>query len=438
MNSYSKWIGVISISAATFLLASCGGGGGSSSSSEVSSSSEISSSSSESSQISSFASTLVRVCDAYVVNADVRAGTNQFNLEHEAGLYEINQPNMGNLALVSEGGVNDLNGDGEPSIGEPNAPDMKAPAGYAHISPFTTMLVNGVDIAAQADYQAVAQFAPLYDFDPVAAGAEFANGIAQATAIAALRLSAGGDGSMELQSSSSYGDDSLPGAGGSVASSSSIVVQSSSSSVSGVTSAPSGGVLPQAIGYRGILPGNESSTGTSSSLRSSSSSIVSSVSSASSSSVLSSVASSSSSVSSTLNMLQQAIDAIKNAKNLEELNLLLKTYMAYYNGSYANSSASSSLVMSSSSQSSAIGTSDDCLPGYDCASSSSSLVSSISSSSAQSSTLAASSSSVNSAQQVCIAAGGTWIPEVNGCSMPATSSSSSSKPSTGGGTVLPQ
>lgn len=423
-----------SIVSGLFILTGCGGG---------------SSSKTTDNEKETIGSTTVQVSDAYVLGATVKAGNKTFNLYRSNGKYEIAENNVsGNLSAI--GGINDLNGNDVIDVGEPYSPALYAPSGYTNITPFTTMIVNNVDIASEVDYQAVAIFAPNYDFDVVEEGVNFENGIAQATAIAALRLSAGGDGSGKVVNIDSI-DESLPGSG--EGTSSSAIVQSSSSSTASSTITQSsssstitsggGSILPTAPAYRGVLPdSNDNTTASSSSSNDQSSSSIASSSSENSqqSSQISSssMAASSSSSSSVNTLLEEAIEKIKNAKNHDELLGYVQYYLAKYNGTY-DSSSSSKISSSSESQnseassSSVIDTSDDCLPGFDCTSSSS-----IATSDSSSSMSSSSSSSSEDKISECEKMGGIWNAELNGCLTPATSSSSSVAPASGNGSVLPQ
>lgn len=396
-----KLISLIVISISTSVVIMTGCGGGSSSSVGLSSSSGDTKSSSSSSQI--LIPTQVRVSDAYVLNADVSVGDVVFTHYVESGIYEINQENLTGL-LKASNGINDLNNNGQIDNGEPHAPLLTAPSGYKNITPFTTLLVNGVDIISISDYNAVASFAPLYDFDVVAEGGNFENGIAQATAIAALRLSAGGDGSYTEITTATNSSTS----------------NNSSSSLN--SSVANGGmsVLPQANAYRGILPGGDSSQSVNNVLNSSSSANQSSL------GYISSSSSTISSVSADVSKLSEAIEKIKAAQNMDELNVILKEYFTYFNDTSLGIASSSSVNNGFESTSQ-----DDCLPGDVCGNDESS------SSMLSSSSIGVSDTSNN--QQSCADKGGTWNSEINRCLLPVTSSSSTSVPvqSTMGG-VLPE
>jgi len=210
MASKKQWLSVVAATAlaASFTMTGCGSSGSSShSSSSVTSASSESSVSSNASS-SSVGPVVIKVSDAYVVEANVTAGTVEAINEIGNGEYEFNTSISGMLMAV--GGANDLDGDGSATNADPKAPTLKAPEGYTNINPFTTMLVNGeTDLnttypnAAFATTDSGFQF----DFDVVAAGDADNNGsidIAKETAKAALTLSGyQGDGNAVSSSSES-------------------------------------------------------------------------------------------------------------------------------------------------------------------------------------------------------------------------------------------
>ena len=255
MANKKEFLSVIaaSVLAASFTMTGCGSSSSSSgdansssslsssesSTSSSSSESNTSSSSSESSTSSSSSDSSsseaaqywqVRVSDAYVLGAEVKTGTlTAIELGH--GGYEFNTSNI-TAAMTVENGANDLDGDNKATSNDPLAPVLKAPAGYKHINPFTTMLVDGKSVSEiAAMYPAVAAATgddnKSFNVNVVElGGADIA--IAKETAMAALVLSGYQTGSSSSEASSSE-------ASSSEASSSS---EGSSSSSSGATTFP--------------------------------------------------------------------------------------------------------------------------------------------------------------------------------------------------------
>lgn len=369
-----------SVLAASFTFTGCGSDDGVTSSSSSSVSSSVSSSSSS----VPVEPTTLKVSDAYVV--PVSATTAQIGgvdyTSYAMGTYEFPAGTTGAATVI--GGVNDMNSNDVADNGEPFAPTLKAPAGYANANPFTTMLVEGIDTSA---FTAAATVAANFDFDVVAESATNL-AVAKETAIAALQLSVA-----QHTAPSSSSEASV------------------SSEVSSAACTPLPGQASCAPSFRdGAFPDFTSSTATtsssSSSVAPSSESPFPGLSSSSSevSSTSSVVSSSSSSTPSTTD-LTQAIADINAATTVEEINALVVTHMGAINGTY--SAAVSSI---SSSSSSATCTP---LPGQTTCESSS-----------ESSTASeVSSSSVSEAETTCLASGGTYI---DGVCFPASSSSVSS------------
>jgi len=92
-------------------------------------------------------------------------------------------------AIESRGGYNDTDGDNK-GVGEPNAPLLKAPKGYENVNPYTTMIVDGVDLNTlkmRYPYAGDVNTTRPFDFDVVAMG-QLNLDIAKDTAKAALDL----------------------------------------------------------------------------------------------------------------------------------------------------------------------------------------------------------------------------------------------------------
>ncbi len=224
------------VATAVLAVVGCGSsGGGSSSSSDSNLSTTVSSSSSSdtnttnSSSVisSSFSSngnglttdapsryTSVTVSDAYVLGAVVKINGVSNDIDAGDGVYEWLENYSG--AIVTEGGANDLAAPfGDATADDPAAFTMKAPQGYAHVNPFTTLMVEGaVDLnttyplATQRD----GEDGLIYNFDVVAAGAEDIR-IAKEAAKAALAVSyqyttqsTGGSASSVADTSDGTGD----------------------------------------------------------------------------------------------------------------------------------------------------------------------------------------------------------------------------------------
>jgi len=364
----------------------------------ASSSSVVSVSSSSASSVAG--TTLIKVSDAYVLLADVTAGGVAADLEVGEGVYEfLSSPLAGDLLVKN--GVNDTNGNGVAETGEALAPEMSAPAGYANVNPFTTMLVNGVEgLSTTYPAAAAVMAANPFDFDVVAAGENL--DVAKETAKAALTLSAEQHGGAASSASSESSESStssvcLPGQNcdgsasseSSEASESSESSESSEASVSSESSVSSGGsIVPDpfgAPGFRdGIVPDPfeepETSSSSVSSAASSNDGIVpdpfassssvastSSVSSESSESSVSSVSSASSSAGGY--DLTAVFAAIDECTDVECINGHVQTAMAEINGVYtapASSSEEASSSVSSVEASSASSASSVCLPGQSC------------------------------------------------------------------------
>ncbi len=161
------------------------GGGGTSSDDPVPSSSSSSVASGNSSSAAAQMST-VRVSDAYVLDAEVSAnGVSATQTGN--GVYEFSTVVSGTITVAD--GINDLDEDGNVSSGDSRAPGLAAPAGYANVNPFTSLVVLGMSNADLANNYptAYAHNSGSFDFDVVAAGkADIA--IAKETLKAAIAL----------------------------------------------------------------------------------------------------------------------------------------------------------------------------------------------------------------------------------------------------------
>lgn len=131
----------------------------------------------------------VRVSDGYVLNATVHSGSliAQEDTAKGVGWYRFT------AALTQEvsvsGGVNDIApSNGLSDVGEPYAPQMSAPNGYTHITPFTTLLGVLGSATLRERYPAAYAYRSDFDFDVVEAGLHTYD-IAKESAKAALYLS---------------------------------------------------------------------------------------------------------------------------------------------------------------------------------------------------------------------------------------------------------
>ena len=198
-----------SVLAASFTFTGCG----SSSSSSTPPASSSSSSSNGSS--SSAGPVMIKVSDAYVLNANVTAGSATAIVVGN-GDYEFNSTISG--MIVSEGGANDVAEPfGEATDADPIAPAMSAPEGYTNVNPFTTMLASKTAEEIAVMYPAAGDVngtdGMAFNFDVVAAGSENLD-IAKETAKAALTVSGytgtPGSSSSMMSSSSSSDDNTSP------------------------------------------------------------------------------------------------------------------------------------------------------------------------------------------------------------------------------------
>ena len=365
-----------SVIAASFTFTGCG------SSSSTSSSSSSSSTSSSSSSVAPGA-TIVRVSDAYVLEALVQAGDKTFTTYIDKGQYEIAEANVTG-ALVASGGVNDANGNEIAETGESNAPTLKAPSGYANMNPYTTMMVDQNKTADELAmmYPATALVSPTFDLDVVAAG-EADLAVAKEAATAAVTISGEENGTPPTSSSSSecaFTPGILPEDDPCYVSASSSSVESSSSSTISI--------LPGASTLRGVLPdaGETDDTGTPSSSSSSE---------ASSEGILPGEGEETSSSSSESNVVDEAIAAINACEDLDCVNAATEAALVSINGSYTAPASSSEASSESSSEE----------------------------------------ATVSAEEQACTDIGGTWSAEVNACMNVPTGSSSSTADA--GENVLP-
>jgi hypothetical protein len=164
IKNTSVWAAALLLGTLT-ITTGCGGGGSSSDDPVNSSSSTTQvSSSSASAQMST-----VRVSDAYVLDASVSAnGVSATQTGN--GVYEFSTVVSGTITAVD--GINDLDEDGNVSSGDSRAPGLAAPAGYANVNPFTSLVVLGmsnVDLANNYP-AAYAHNSGSFDFDVVVAG----------------------------------------------------------------------------------------------------------------------------------------------------------------------------------------------------------------------------------------------------------------------------
>ena len=167
---------------------------------------------------------IITVSDAYILEADVRIGDRPADLILDNGQYEW--WSQVNGKLTASGGANDLaEPKNEATDADPKSYVMSAPAGYTHINPFTTLLVNGVDREAlKQQYPNAAEWGQseggkLFNFDVVKAGETFLP-IAKETARAALVLAeqqaaASSAAASSSSSSSAPSDDGETGSGSS-------------------------------------------------------------------------------------------------------------------------------------------------------------------------------------------------------------------------------
>ena len=119
--------------------------------------------------------TSVLISDAYVLNATVKMGGVEANIEVGEGSYEWTTATSGAFEVAIRA-TNDLNGNKIADAADAYAPALKAPAGYSNINPFTTMIVNGMSTAEIKALYPVADgiatvlltgTAGIYDFDVV-------------------------------------------------------------------------------------------------------------------------------------------------------------------------------------------------------------------------------------------------------------------------------
>ena len=164
IKNTSVWAAALLLGTLT-ITTGCGGGGTSSDDPVGNSSSATQvSSSSAMPQMST-----VRVSDAYVLDASVSAnGVSATQTGN--GVYEFST--AVNATITAVDGINDLDEDGNVSSGDSRAPGLAAPAGYANINPFTTLVVMGMSNADLASNYPVANAhnSGSFDFDVVAAG----------------------------------------------------------------------------------------------------------------------------------------------------------------------------------------------------------------------------------------------------------------------------
>jgi len=274
---WSKWLAV---SSTVFVVMGCGSGGSSNDkvvgeSSESSTSVAVSSAassmvssmaaSSEAASVSSESNTTaartlytkVTVADGYVLGAVVKIGETSNDIDGGEGVYEWLENVTG--AITTQGGANDIAEPlGEATEDDPNAYPLRAPEGYSHVNPFTTLLVDG---AANLDttYPHASAYNGedelKYNFDVVAVGnCETQSGcaIAKEAAKAALAVAEQSEGSA-VTSSSSAGSDSSTGSQGDAGDGLSITTPTDGTSSS--TAAASGEPFPAAA--RSVLTPQE-------------------------------------------------------------------------------------------------------------------------------------------------------------------------------------
>lgn len=113
--------------------------------------------------------TRVLVSDAYVLNADVTINGTKANINAGGGVYEWTSAMNG--TIVASNGVNDLNGNSGVDVNDAYAPQLSAPAGYANVNPFTTLLVQGASNSVMfSNYPNAFNVGSSFDFDVVAEG----------------------------------------------------------------------------------------------------------------------------------------------------------------------------------------------------------------------------------------------------------------------------
>ncbi len=131
----------------------------------------------------------VRVSDGYVVAANVRSGTllAEEAFDKGSGWYRFHAALTQALSVTD--GVNDIApANGEPDVGEPYAPQLSAPAGYIHVTPFTSLIEILGTATMRSLYPAAWAYRSDYHFDVVEAGQKDFE-IAKESAKAALYLS---------------------------------------------------------------------------------------------------------------------------------------------------------------------------------------------------------------------------------------------------------
>ncbi len=131
----------------------------------------------------------VRVSGSYIVNATVKSGndTAEEIPSNGSGWYRFSQ--QPSQPFVVTGGVNDIAAaNGKADVGEPYAPEFKAPSGYHNITPFTTLLIELGSTAMAQQFPNAYAYQNDFDFDAVKASTSNLN-IAKETAKAALMLS---------------------------------------------------------------------------------------------------------------------------------------------------------------------------------------------------------------------------------------------------------
>ena len=259
-----KTISVIAASllTATVVFTGCGGGGSTTSisSSSISSSSSVISSSSSSStgttclpgqacDSSSSATPTpyqVTVADGYILNATVTSG-DQTAIAIAPGKYEFADKTKVTNVIVSVGGINDLNENNQADAGEPTAPTMKAPAGYANVNAFTTLMLVG----NLTEQEIINYYNTVYglnlttlDFDPVQADV---NTKAEAVALTYILKVAENNGEIRAT-------DALPDLSGSTTSTTSSA-ESSSTTVSVIESLIN--AVKNALPLENALPATE-------------------------------------------------------------------------------------------------------------------------------------------------------------------------------------
>ena len=91
----------------------------------------------------------LKVMDGYILDANVSFKGKSFiwdgNVTYESYTSAINTEDV----FLSTGGIHDLNGNSLIDNEDVHAVDMKAPANYRNINPFTTLLVENKHLSAQ-------------------------------------------------------------------------------------------------------------------------------------------------------------------------------------------------------------------------------------------------------------------------------------------------